>query len=342
MCVNITNTLNKNGHEATLCATREGGPLEKSLSPDVNFYVLHKRYTADLAAFKRLISIIRDKNIEIIHAHSGSILWAIAAKICVKNLKIIWHDHSGARVTDKQKNGYYKLLSHKTDAIICVNEELAAWSRKHMNVQQQRIVMINNFPLLKIVRSQPDPDVFTIVCLANLRPQKDQETLVRAVALLEKHDLSKRIKVILAGAEDDTGYSRRIRQLISELGLENTIDIPGSVEDTASLLAGADCGVLSSVSEGLPVALLEYGMAALPVVVTNVGQCNKVVGCGRYAKVISAKDVNGMANQLLWVIWNYPEASIMGVRFREHVIKEYGQEKFMKAYTDLLNMINQK
>lgn len=325
-----------------MCASRAGGPLEKFISQGVNYYVLGKKNSLDITAFRMLLKIIRSSRINIIHAHSSSLFWAIAAKLFIRNLKVIWHDHSGARVTDKHKNGFYRLLSNKTDAVICVNEELAVWSRKHMNVPLERIVMINNFPLLDIVRSQPDPDVFTIVCLANLRLQKDHETLVKAVDILAKQDLLKKLKVILAGSEEDSVYSHKIRHLISELGLEKIIDLPGSVNDTASLLAGADCGVLSSVSEGLPVALLEYGMAALPVVVTDVGQCNEVVGRGRYGRVISPRDAVGLANQLLWIIRNYSEASIIGERFREHVTQEYGQDKFMRAYTDLLNMLTKE
>ena len=59
---------------------------------------------------------------------------------------------------------------------------------------------------------------------------------------------------------------------MEEYNLNDIIQIAGSVVDTSSLLASADIGVLSSIFEGLPLSLLEYGLAGLPVVVTDVGQ----------------------------------------------------------------------
>lgn len=339
MCVNISNVLYEHGHEVYLCATRAGGQLEKAVSPGVRLYILQKRHFADLAAFRRFIYLIKANGIEILHAHSSSLIWAIAAKIFNKKLKVLWHDHLGLRVNDRVKNPAYILVSGMIDGIIAVNHELAEWSRNNMKVPAERIVMINNFPLLNISHRQPDPGFFTIVCLANLRPQKDQETLVRAVAILVRQDLPKKLKVILAGSDDDIEYSGRIRNLINDLNLNDVIEMPGSVEDTASLLARADCGVLSSVSEGLPVALLEYGMATLPVVITDVGQCGEVVGYGMYGKVVAPGDSGALSDSLFWIIENYQDAFDMGKIFKDHIINNFGPGKFIKDYSRLLNII---
>ena len=71
-------------------------------------------------------------------------------------------------------------------------------------------------------------------------------------------------------------------------------------------LHGADCGVLSSVSEGLPVSLLEYGMAGLPVIVTDVGQCAEVVGNGRFGRVVPPGKPNSDGKG---IIMDYPKQS---------------------------------
>ena len=339
MCVNISNVLHESGHDVTLCASREGGTLEKFITPGVRYCLLKKKSPVDLAAFRSLIRIIRDNEISVVHAHSSSLFWAVAAKIFLRNLKVIWHDHLGIRIYDR-KNFFYKLISTKIDGIISVNQELVEWSRQNMKVPSERIVMINNFPLLNVVSKQADPAVFTIVCLANLRPQKDHPTLIRAVAELKEMNLPKSLKVILAGSADNQEYSDMIRTLIKELKLEDIIEMHGSVEDTASLLASAECGVLTSVSEGLPVALLEYGMAALPVVVTDVGQCSEVVSKGVYGRVVLPKNPGEVANALQWIIENQFMAKEIGEKFREHVNMEYGPDKFMKEYAVLLNRLS--
>jgi len=339
MCVNITNVLHENGYEVTLCASRAGGPIEIFIKPGIRFFILNKKHSLDLNTFRKLVDIVKKNQITVIHAHSSSVFWAVALKFLIKNIKVIWHDHLGLKVTERRTKFMYKLISGKIDAIIAVNEALKEWSRRNMKVPVEKIIVINNFPLLNDIKRNSNPDFFTIVCLANLRPQKDHETLVRAVSLLTKQDMPKKLKVVLAGSDDDKDYTHRIRQLVSDLNLEQIIEMPGTVEDVASLLAGADCGVLSSVSEGLPVALLEYGMAELPVVVTDVGQCAEVVGHGRYARLVSPGDAKGLADALYKIIMIGSEACSMGKSFREHVVKNYGPGKFMREYAGLLNTI---
>jgi len=339
MCVNISNVLHESGHDVTLCASREGGTLEKFITPGVRYCLLKKKSPVDLAAFRSLIRIIRDNEISVVHAHSSSLFWAVAAKIFLRSLKIIWHDHLGIKIYDRKKIYFYKLISSKIDGIISVNQELVEWSRQNMKVPSERIVMINNFPLLNIVSKQSDPKVFTIVCLANLRPQKDHPTLIRAVAELNEMNLPKSLKVIMAGSADNQEYSDMIRTLIKELKLEDIIEMHGSVEDTASLLASADCGVLTSVSEGLPVALLEYGMAALPVVVTDVGQCAEVVGNGKHGILIKPGDSSSLANSLLKLVNNKDYSDELAKSLERNVKQNYGAERFLKGYEKVLSFI---
>lgn len=339
MCVNISNLLTVQGHEVTLCATRSGGPLEKSVATGIKLHILGKKNSFDIVAFWRFQKILKDNEIEVIHAHSSSLFWAIAAKCLSGNVKVIWHDHLGLRVNDRKKTPVYKLLSAKIDGIISVNQELSDWSRKNMKVPAARIVMINNFPALPSVERNPDPEFFTIVCLANLRPQKDHETLIRAVSLLNAKLLPKKLKVILAGSVDDSNYANKVRKLIVNYDLENTIEMAGSVEDTASLLAKADCGVLCSVSEGLPVSLLEYGFSALPTVVTNVGYCSTVIGQGKYGRLIASGDPKLLSEEILYYISNPIIAKQIGLSFKEHVINNYGAGNYLNAYLKLLRGI---
>lgn len=339
MCVNIANVLHENSYDVHVCATRSGGTLEKFIYPGIKCYILKKRKFADISAFRQFIKVLKTENIDLVHAHSSSVFWAVAAKLYIKKLKVIWHDHLGIRINDRRKNFFYKIISLRIDGIIAVNKDLTGWSRKNMKVAPDRIVLINNFPLLRKAIRHPDPTFITIVCLANLRPQKDHETLIKAIGILKKGQLPKKLKVIFAGAYKEEKYFFSLKDLIKELGLSDIIDIAGSVEDTAALLATADCGVLSSVSEGLPVSLLEYGLASLPVVVTDVGQCAEVVGHGEFGRVVPPGDPQSLAKELSWIIHNPGMAFQMGSAFRKHVVKEYSLGQFLAKYQSLLNKI---
>ncbi|QYS92441.1 glycosyltransferase [Flavobacterium covae] len=56
-----------------------------------------------------------------------------------------------------------------------------------------------------------------------------------------------------------------------DYNLNNNIFIYGGLSNVAEVISGCDIGILTSISEGLPVALLEYGAGGLPTVTTDVG-----------------------------------------------------------------------
>jgi hypothetical protein len=101
MAVNISNVLADNGYEVWLCASRTGGALEYFVDEKVNYLQLAKKHGLDIAAFFRLVKLIRKNKITLIHAHSSSVFWAVAAKVFCPGLKVIWHDHLGKRIEEE-------------------------------------------------------------------------------------------------------------------------------------------------------------------------------------------------------------------------------------------------
>jgi glycosyltransferase involved in cell wall biosynthesis len=341
MAVNISNALVDDSHEVWLCASRTGGQLVSFIDHRVNYNSLEKKNGLDIRAFYKLVQLIRKNNITMIHAHSSSLFWAVAAKIFKPSLKVIWHDHLGKRLEEDKLNRFIIIISVGIDAVIAVNDTLKQWSQKQLMVPASKIVFINNFPLLRSIQSgdnNPNPKV-QIVCLANLRWQKDHITLIKAIDVLVNSENIKNINIILAGHySEDECY----QQIISEIELRKLkpyFQIKGSVHDTAALLYNANIGVLSSVSEGLPVSLLEYGLAGLPVVITNAGQCAEVIENGRFGKLVPSKNPEEFALALKELILNESDSRSMGLAFKAHVEKTYGAQQFLLNYYKLIQYV---
>ena len=336
MAVSISNVLAKSGHSVVLCASRSKGKLEKFVEPGIKLVTLNKKSTIDFNALFRLLQIIRKNRIQIIHAHSSSVFWAILIKIIMPKIKVIWHDHLGARISGNSVNKYYKFISPLISGIISVNDKLKEWAVQNMRVIPKNILFINNFPLIRELPRNTKPGITKIVCLANLRQQKDHQTLVKAIHIIIKELPEHNLKFIFAGLFRHDAYYLDLIKLIKTLGLKETIQIKGPVEDTAALLAAADIGVLSSVSEGLPVILLEYGLVGLPVVVTDVGQCHEVTGDGKFGLVVPPFNPVELAKALIILINNKKRRSKMGDEFKKFVIEKYGAKQFLSQYNGLL------
>lgn len=114
--------------------------------------------------------------------------------------------------------------------------------------------------------------------MANLRLQKDHFLLLEVAKKIKLSHPEWTFHLIGKDFEDD--YSKEIKALISGFNLENTVFVYGSRNDIKNILEQSEIGILTSQSEGLPVALLEYGLYEKPVVVTNVGEIPLVVQDG--------------------------------------------------------------
>jgi glycosyltransferase involved in cell wall biosynthesis len=341
MAVNISNVLAAEGHHVLLVSSRAGGPLEQFVERNVSYKCLNKKSGLDRKAFSRFLKLIRQNHIDVIHAHSSSVFWAVAAKLFLWRVRVIWHDHLGKRLEEEKFNRVIIIISIFIDGVISVNDVLKSWSQKNLRAKRENIVFINNFPLLPPPGTikKENEGIINIVCLANLRSQKDHLTLIRAIHYLVAHYKVDNFKLQLAGQYLQDLYFQSIRYEIEQFQIESYIEVIGSVSNTSELLHKSDMGVLSSISEGLPVSLLEYGLAGLPVVVTDVGQCAEVVDYGKAGLVVPPSDPEALAGALLDLIQNPVKRNLLGSRLKERVELEYGSKMFMAEYQKLLERV---
>lgn len=278
MSVSYANALAKRIDASFLCCTRKEGLLKKQLAPEVGYLFLNKKNVLDPKAFFKFRRFVKVNKIDLIQAHSSSWFLALMVKLSLPRVKLVWHDHYGRDLLQR-KTGLLKPASKFFDGIIAVNKDLEHWSEK--NLKCKEVKYIRNF-LPEIIDTGKKVGLkgensFKLICVANFRPQKDHLNLLQAFRkVLEKQSET---TLHLIGKDEQDDYSEEIREFIDVHNLNEVVFIYGELENVPAFLEQADLGVLPSASEGLPVALLEYGRAGLPVVCTDVGDCAEVIGC---------------------------------------------------------------
>ncbi len=280
MAVNCANLLSGQVEHSFLCATRKEGALRSSINSSVGYLFLKRKSRLDVTAFLKLRRYVIAQRITVIHAHSSSFFLATLIKFTLPKLKLIWHDHYGNSEQLHSRNfKTLKYCSKYFDGIIAVNETLKVWAETHL--VSPRVTFLNNFYMTSPVNNETSIRLkgtkgYRIVCLANLRPQKDHLTLLKAFK--KNHKKHPEATLHLLGSFNEDEYYRLIEEYIKSEQICSSVYIYGTVYQVMDVLKQADIGVLSSKSEGLPLALIEYGIAGLPVVCTNVGECKEVVG----------------------------------------------------------------
>lgn len=329
MSVNIANELGKRSIDNILVATYRGGILSSALHNKSILHTLHKKNSRDLFAFYKLVKLVYQYSPTHIHAHSTSIIWATFIRLLFPGIKLIWHDHFGLNTSLNKRMYMFGLLPFIGHTIV-VKKELLTWLQQLDS--NAPATYVPNFTALTVPVIEKDTS--TLLCLANVRRQKDLETLIAAVHKVRMKEISVQLRIV--GNTSDTVYLKELQHMITQLNLNDTITIAGPTAQVGIELARATAGVLSSASEGLPVSLLEYGIAGLPVAVTDVGECGEVTNRGKAGLLVPAKNTDALAEAIVFLLTNKQECAELGTRLRQRVNELYGADTYMNTYLTLI------
>jgi glycosyltransferase involved in cell wall biosynthesis len=325
MAVNLVNALPRVRCEVYLCTTRQEGPLADLVTKDVGRLRLNRRWRFDLMAVRRLVAFNQAYGIQILHAHDASLFLAGLASLFPPYPAVLWHDHFGLYTIQERPIWLYGLATSRVSGVIAVNQPLAEWSRRRLGIPTERVWYIPNFVCSaeghEALPTLPGALGNRIVCVANFRAQKDHLTLLRAMARVIRQVPT--ANLLLVGAAIEPEYSAVVQREIVQQGLERNIALLGVRQDVYSILKACDIGVLSSASEGLPLALIEYGMAGLAAVATNVGQCGEVLDEGRAGILVPPASPEQLAEALLSLL-KFPERRLaLGKQLYRRVQERY-------------------
>jgi glycosyltransferase involved in cell wall biosynthesis len=145
--------------------------------------------------------------------------------------------------------------------------------------------------------------------------------------------------LLLVGNLEDATQVAAIEAEVARLHLSDNISILGQRHDVNAILSSCDVGVLSSIAEGLPLSLLEYGMAGLPVVATNVGQCADVLGKGEVGLIVPSRDPAALAQGLCRLLESEAERKRLGELFRQRVQNIYSARAVLQQITQVYEQL---
>lgn len=178
----------------------------------------------------------------------------------------------------------------------------------------------------------PTGDEFrpTILQVARLNPLKDHETALRAFARLR--DQGVKARLVLAGEGETRPV---IERCIADLKLEQDVTLLGARRDIPELMAAADVFLLSSISEGIPLTLIEAMAARRPVVSTDVGGVSEVVLHNETGLLAPARDDEQLARHLRTLIKSPELRSQFGTAGSRRAHELFSIEQMLESYAEL-------
>ncbi len=344
MAVNFANALSDKIDFSGIISTRKQGLLFDEIEYKSQYCFLNKTKALDFTAIIKFKKYCKKNKIDFVHAHTTSFFTAFLLKLFYFKIKIIYHEHTGSRSLESIfQNKLLWLCSFFFNGIIVVNQDLENWCKDNLNCKN--IVYLPNFVTKNL--DQNNQTILQgnqgkrILYLANLRNPKNHKLLVEvAVRVFKKHsDWS----FHFVGTNFNDTYSNEIESLILKENLQNNVYIYGLKNDVSNIISQSEICVIASISEGLPVSFLEYGINNKPVLSTNVGEISKIIINYENGILVPVNDPNLFANELLKLIENKEFRLNLAQQLKKLISNDFSQQSVINQYTNwILKNINAK
>jgi glycosyltransferase involved in cell wall biosynthesis len=225
--------------------------------------------------------------------------------------------------------------------IVAVSHQLALHLGSDLWLPPSRITMIANGVRYAKARHSTlrdelalAPADYLALAIGNLYPVKGHRYAVEALALLKER--YPHLHLAIAGRGQT---AEALRQQARELGVGDRLHLLGLRGDIPNLLAASDVFVLPSLSEGLPLALLEAMFAARPVVASDVGEIRSVLADGDAGILVPPGDARALATALDTLLERPARARELALRASRRASLKYDISSMVARYATIYNSL---
>jgi glycosyltransferase involved in cell wall biosynthesis len=194
-------------------------------------------------------------------------------------------------------------------------------------VPSDRVVVLENGVDVDRFAAGPLPNALRVGAVANLRPVKNLDLLIRAVARLAPR--YPRLALEIAG---DGEQRPELERLIAELNCGERIRLIGAVGDIPGFLASLDVAVLCSRSEGMSNALLEYMAAGRAIVATRVGANDRLIRDQVEGLLVPAEDEGALAGAIERLLIDPALAARLAAAARRRAVESFSRAAMCRRF----------
>jgi len=256
----------------------------------------------DLGSIFALKKFLKEKQINVLHTHNykSDIIGAIAAKLAKIPIMATAHGYTdvSAHVSQYEKIDRWFLKKFFQKVVVVTDGMLPDLS------SPQRIVIPNGIDIFRYAdkeskRSETRQKLNLSegdVVLANvgrLSHEKNQLLFLQAAKELIKDQQHFKFLLIGEGDEEET-----LKRYVQENSMEDHVKFMGLVKDMDQMYSAIDLFVLTSVTEGIPLSILESMAAKVPVVATNVGGVKEIIEDGKTGLLVPSQNLNMLVERI--------------------------------------------
>jgi glycosyltransferase involved in cell wall biosynthesis len=349
--VQFARHLPSDDYDLVVCSlsTIAGNRIESELQANgIRVVNLGAKSLRDIAAFRRLLRLVREEHFEIVHAHlTYASIWAsLVSRITGVPSIATLHVAPPSAGRDVVRDLLLSFtLSRWSARIVAVSNALREEYGRRRRIASHRIVTLHNG--IDIDRFERDRNLCRHAITADFGVPL-HERLVVTVSVLRP---GKGIEVLLEAARrtanahyliiGDGPMRHEWTDLARQLGVSSRIHWAGHCTDVGRYLAGADLMVHPSLADAFPTVLLEAMAAGLPVIASDVGGVPEIVDHDVTGFLVAPGDADQLASRAAELLRDRDRSLAMGERGRNVVKQRFSTtawiERLSRLYRDVLS-----
>jgi glycosyltransferase involved in cell wall biosynthesis len=326
------------GMLSSICVLEGPGELTaEAEQKKIPLYYLRKRPGLKLGLPFRLSALLKEQRIRVMHAHNmGPALYGIVAARLAGVPASVLTRHS----RDPKK--WNALLWRMIDAVVAISKDTEEAFRKHNSISPEKLhVICNGVDSPAFTRSPADISrlkaqlgigvgEMVIGTVGRLCPEKDHIGLLQAYKLVLQSCSQTKLLIVGGG-----GLQGELEECRLQNRLVENVILTGFRNDVRELLQCMDVFVMSSISEGMSIALLEAMANGIPAVVTAVGGNLEVVEDGRTGFIVPPRDPQALAQKVCALIRDDNLRSRYSEEARRRIAERFSVDQMAAAYLRL-------
>jgi len=330
-----------NGRDKVICVDRVGPCAEALDEGQVFCLEAHRGFGGlDFKALWRLVRHVREERFTILHSHN-MVARQIAGMASLLTRAVNVHTKHGAEPPRNRTAAFcHRWRAKPSRAIVAVSEDVKRVLIDLEGVPPEKVVVIRNGIDVEAFAPR-DParrsaarlslgvpeNGFVVGAVGRLAAVKGYDVLLRAFAEVRRDVPTAFLAFVGDGPERSA-----LERLCAELGASGSVLFVGATSQVRPWYDVMDCFVLSSLSEGTSLALLEAGAAGLPAVVTDVGGNGEVVADGETGLLAPVGDHHALARGLTTLGRDRELRASMGRSARQRITERYSVRSMVRQY----------
>ncbi|WP_320821914.1 glycosyltransferase family 4 protein [Reinekea sp.] len=338
----LADACNQHGYRS-IAVIRAPGWVEDQLKKlQIEYHIIECKGSFNLRFLWSLVRLVYAENIQVIQSHLlGSNVYAsVTGLLTLTRVISTFHGHVDISPSERYRAVKFRLVSLGSDSVVTVTRELLDTIRAMGNnrLTEKSVVISNGINLSKLmklpIRNMPvdrgSPVLFGM--LGNIRTAKNYFLAIDFIKNLR--DMGGNALLQIAG-DDSKALALKVKQYVLDTGLNEFITFLGFIDDVPEFFSQTDVFLMTSSSEGQPLALTQALAAGVPVLTTPSGVEGVVVD-GVTAFISSEHSVESLVSKFrLLSGLDVSRRSLVQLASKELARSRFGLEMMCDGYFEL-------